>query len=42
MKKIKDNKWSTQGSSALNGEGISEGFSWLCKELINKKNLLKN
>ena len=41
MKKIKDNKWLIQGSSAVNGQGISEGFSWLCKELINKKKSFK-
>ena len=41
MKKIKDNKWLIQGSSALNGQGINEGFSWLCKELINKKKSFK-
>ena len=35
MAKIKDNKWLVQGTSAINGKGIKEGFDWLCNELLN-------
>ena len=31
---IKNNKWFLQGSSALNGRGIKEGFDWLINELL--------
>jgi len=37
MGKIKDNKWLVQGTSALNGKGLIEGFNWFCNELIYKK-----
>ena len=37
MKNIKNNKWLLQGTSALNGNGIKEGFDWLGKELLKTK-----
>ncbi len=36
MKKIKNNKWLLQGSSALNGRGIKEGFDWLVNILLKR------
>ena len=42
MEKIKNNKWLVQGTSAINGKGIKEGFDWFCNELLNKKNIKKN
>ena len=33
MEKIKNNKWLLQGSSALKGRGIKEGFDWLINML---------
>ena len=36
MKKIKNNKWLLQGSSALNGRGIKEGFDWLSNILLER------
>ena len=37
LKNIKNNKWLLQGTSALNGNGIKEGFDWLGKELLKTK-----
>ena len=37
MEKIKNNKWFLQGSSALNGKGIKEGFDWLSNILLKKR-----
>ena len=37
LKNIKNNKWLLQGTSALNGSGIKEGFDWLGKELLKTK-----
>ena len=37
LKNIKNNKWLLQGTSALNGNGIKEGFDWLGKELLKSK-----
>ncbi len=37
MNKIKNNKWLLQGSSALNGRGIKEGFDWLINILLKRK-----
>ena len=34
--KIINNKWLIQGSSALNGKGIKEGFDWLTNSLLKK------
>ena len=34
--KIINNKWLIQGSSALNGKGIKEGFDWLTNTLSKK------
>ena len=36
MEKIKNNKWLIQGSSALSGKGIKEGFDWLTDILLKK------
>ena len=36
MEKIKNNKWLLQGSSALNGRGIKEGFDWLSNILLER------
>ena len=34
--KIINNKWLIQGSSAMNGKGIKEGFDWLTNSLLKK------
>ena len=36
VEKIKNNKWLIQGSSALSGKGIKEGFDWLSDILLKK------
>ena len=36
IEKIKNNEWFIQGSSALNGRGIKEGFDWLTNKLLKK------
>ena len=42
MGKLKENKWLVQGTSAINGKGIKEGFDWLRNELLNKKTKKKD
>ena len=37
MNKIKERPWNVQGCSAINRQGIKEGFDWI-KETLNKNN----
>ncbi len=34
---LKSRKWLVQGTSAVTGQGISEGFDWLANELLKNK-----
>jgi small GTP-binding protein len=37
LNKIKNRKWFIQGTNAVSGDGIYEGFDWLSKTLSQKK-----
>ena len=36
MGNLKNRKWLVQGSSAVSGQGLKEGFDWLAKILLKK------
>ena len=37
MEQIKGREWIVQGSSAITGQGLKEGFEWLANTLISKR-----
>eukprot|EP01133_Synstelium_polycarpum_P003948 gene3948-4572_t len=37
LSQLVNRKWNIFSSCAITGDGVEEGFSWLCSQLVNPK-----